>query len=398
MKRAPILLLLLTACGGEPSSPAPPSPPPIVFDMEINVPAGAEVHTCQFVQMPDDGDEIFVTGGEYDTTAGTHHFLMFRTAPDMPPQPLNQPVDCYEGDGAMQYERGYVTGGQLEHEAAEFPLGLGLPFEPGAILLMQSHVVNASAEPVDAHVHVELNTVDGAYIQHRVGTFRFYNPFIYVPAGDSATASMRCHIHQPVKLISGGAHMHARGVDYRAYIDHAGSPSAADPFYTTTDWQHPPNFLGIVDLEAGSTIRFQCDYQNSSDGPVVQGLSALDNEMCMFSGFYYPAQDEDEEDCVSMDMHGTGDRSCAQTNSCISLCDPSEEPRFDEGTAEVGACFQKCIVDSCPNVTEALFPQLTCTAENCSDECVAYGAVCTACVAKHCKPQLDACQALACEP
>ncbi len=387
----------LAGCDDTPEEEVPLYGPTISFDMQFPVAAGAEVHICQFVRMPQTGDEIFVSGGDYDTSTGTHHFLVFRTAPDMPEQPLGEPVDCYEGDGVMQYERGFVTGGQLEHESEDFPLGLGLPFESGAVLLMQMHVVNASAAEIDASVHLDLRTIVKERVRERVGTFRFYDPFIYVPAGAGSTAAMRCPISHDVTLLSGGAHMHARGVDYRAYADLAGAPPAVEPFYTTTDWQHPPYWIGAMELPAGSNIRFECDYENASDVPIVQGLSALDDEMCMFSGFYFPALEDDDEDCVEMDQHGTGDRSCAQTTSCIQVCDPSEVPHFTEGRADVGPCFQQCIVDSCPNVTGALFPQLLCSADHCADECVEYGATCSACVFDHCKAELDICQALACD-
>ncbi len=386
------LSLALAGCGEDPVD-APNDT--IVFDMVVNVGPGEEVHACQFVKMPEGGGELFVSGGEYDTTAGTHHFLVFRTDPEMPAPALNEPVDCYEGDGAMRWERGYVTGGQLEHEAADFPAGLALPFEPGAILLMQSHVVNPSPEPIDAKVHVELRTIPPSEVQARVGTFRFYDPFIHVPAGGAGTASMRCHIHHPVNLLSAGSHMHSRGIEYRAYADGPGAAASA-PFFSTTDWQHPEPWTGLMTLPAGSALRFECDYQNTSDFDVVQGPSAVDDEMCMLSGFYYPAQDAHEEDCASMDMHGTGTRSCAQTTSCLSLCDPAEAPRFDERSAEVGPCFQRCIVDSCPNVTEKLFPQLLCTKDRCAEACEAYDAACSACVVEHCKAELDACQALSC--
>ena len=97
-----------------------------------------------------------------------------------------------------------------------------------------------------------------------------------------------------------------------------------------------------------------------------------------------------------MDSHGTGDRTCAQTNSCIQLCDPADLPRFSEGSAEVGGCFQACIAESCPNATGALFPQLLCTQEHCAGACATFGAACSACVLDHCKAELDVCQALAC--
>jgi hypothetical protein len=386
--------LAVTACGGGESSS--PDLAPITFDMSVHVPVAAELHTCEFVKMPERGGQIFVSGGDYTTTEGTHHFLLFRTSPGAKDLPLNKTVDCYEGDGLMQYERGYVTGGQDRSESAQFPPGLGLPFESGEILLFEGHFLNTSSRAVEAHVHVELDTVAASEVDYRVGTFRFYDPFIYLAPEAKARAAMRCHIHHDVTLLSAASHMHERGVGYRAYADIAGQSMASTPFYTTNDWQHPVPFEKPFRLPAGSALRYQCDYVNPSPFSVIQGLSATTNEMCMLSGFYYPEQDAAEEACTSMDMNGTGTRSCAQTLSCLSLCPPSDAPDFSPGHADVGPCFQQCIVDSCPNVTETLFPELECTEAKCKEACVKYDATCSQCIEVNCKAELDACSALPC--
>ena len=339
-------------CGSDSTSPVELAP--IAYDMNATVPPGAELYKCKLVKMPDRGGEIFVSGGNYTASEGTHHFLLFRTSKGAEGLPLDKTVDCYEGNGVMQYERGYVTGGTERSESAEFPPGLGLPFESGEILLFEGHFLNTSTQAEEAKIHVELDTVVASEIDYRVGTFRFYDPFIYLPPDAKAKAQMRCHIHHDVTLLSAGSHMHMRGVDYHAYADIAGQPPATTPFYTTHDWQHPVNYENPFALPAGSALRYQCDYVNPSPFVVIQGLSATTNEMCMLSGFYYPQQDAAEDECTSMDMHGTGTRSCAETTSCLSLCPPSDAPDFTPGNAAVGPCFQQCIVDSCPNVTETL--------------------------------------------
>lgn len=370
---------------------------PIVFTMNATVPASGELYQCQLVRMPSTPGDIFVGGGGYETTVGTHHFLLFRTSlTDPGSMPLDTPIDCFEGDGVMKYERGYVSGGQLTQETADFPAGLALPFHAGDILLMQAHFLNSGAKEVAANVRVELHPVPAASVTSHVGTFRFYDPYIYVAPRSAGTAGMRCHLHNDVTLITAGSHMHKRGVEYKAFADKVGEPTATEPFFTTTDWQHPPYFKGPLALAKGSDIRFECRYQNDSDSTFIQGLSAETNEMCMFSAFYAPAQDDDEDNCVTMDEHGTGAASCAQTSSCLELCPAGSRPDFSKGSAEVGECWQQCIAASCPNVTEVLFPQLTCMQDKCPTECASAGGACTACAIANCKPQVDACQVIAC--
>lgn len=370
---------------------------PIVFTMNAMVPANGELYQCQLVRLPSTPGDIFVGGGAYETSVGTHHLLLFRTSLTTPgPMPLDTPIDCFEGDGVMKYERGYVSGGQLPKETADFPAGLALPFHGGDILLMQAHFLNAGPRDVTSNVRVELHPVAAASVTSHVGTFRFYDPYIYVAPRSTATASMRCHLHDDVTLITAGSHMHKRGVEYKAFADKSGEPTATEPFYTTTDWQHPPYFKGPLTLPKGSDIRFECHYRNDSDSTFIQGLSAETNEMCMFSAFYAPAKDDDEDNCVTMDAHGTGAASCAQTSSCLELCPAGDRPDFSQGSAAVGPCWQQCIAVSCPNVTETLFPQLTCMNDKCKAECASAGAACTACAISQCKSEVDACQARSC--
>ena len=388
----------LAGCSSESTPELPPDtgPSAITFDLRTPVDPQAEAYLCELVKMPDAAGEIFVSGGSYTTTPGTHHFLLFRTSDVDPSIPLGTPIDCFEGQGVMRFERGFVTGGQSRADNADFPDGVALAFAPGEVLLFQAHVLNPGASKLDASVHVEMKQVDASKVAQRVGTFRFYDPFIFVPAHGKSTARMRCPVQKDVTLVSAGSHMHRRGVAYRAFLDLPNGRADA-PFFTTNDWQNPVYYHGPLTAPAGAHVRFECDYDSQDPTDVVQGLSADANEMCMFSAFYYPQLGADDDACVAMDEHGSGGRSCAQTLSCIQTCPRSDAPVFGDGKADVGPCFQKCIVDSCANATGALFPELSCAQHNCADACASYGPACTSCVMTKCARELDACQALACD-
>jgi hypothetical protein len=220
---------------------------------------------------------------------------------------------------------------------------------------------------------------------------RFYDPFIHVPARGKATAKMSCTIKKDITLLSAAAHMHARGTAFRAYLG-----TAEAPFYTTGDGLHPTFFVGWQPIQKGTTVRFECDFENKDDHDVTQGLSATANEMCMLSGFYFPAMDPKDEICEDMHAHGTGTVSCKDTTSCLEACPVGERPNFASGDPRVGTCWQKCVTSSCPNVTKALFPQLTCTEQKCAAECAEMGEPCRNCVIEKCTRELGICQRLAC--
>jgi hypothetical protein len=391
-----LFLACASGCGDEPSRDPGEA---VRFSLAADLAPGQEGYLCRYVQMPKSADpEIFVRGGSHDLSEGGHHYLVYRTKVTEWKDGMDRVVPCGEHEMVMTTATTYVTGGQTPHENADFPAGIAMSFAPGEILLLQAHFLNAGSAPKKAHVDVTLRTTAASAVAERAGVLRFYDPFITIPPRGKSRATMRCTIKRDVTLLSAAAHMHRRGTAYAAYVDPPNGPPSAEPFYTTKDGMHPTFFLGSMKIPAGSKIRFACDYESDEDRLVTQGPSAERDEMCMFNAFYYPAMSPGDESCEDMDEHGTGDQSCAATTSCLEQCPASDRPDFASGSAYVGACWQQCITRSCPNVTGALFPQLTCTAAKCTAECAEMGETCRACVRERCVREVSACQRLACGP
>ena len=373
-------LVFLLGC----SSESPPPADTVSFRLEAQVAPGEEGQFCRFVRMPD--SPLFVRGGRHELSDGTHHYLVYRTRDLVWRDGMEDVVRCDEHDTTTT---AYVTGGQTPREDADFPADAGLPFRAGEILLLQAHFLNAASTPRTMTVDVTLRTAPR--VDHEAGVLRFYDPFIHVPARGRATTKMACTIKKDITLLSAAAHMHRRGIAFRAYLG-----NAATPFYTTADGLHPTTFVGWQPIQRGTTLRFECDYQNDGDRTVTQGLSATRDEMCMLSGFYFPAMDPQDEICEDMHDHGTGQLSCKDTTACLEVCPAEERPAFPN--PRVGECWQRCVTSSCPNVTKALFPQLTCTDQKCRAECAKMGDPCRACVVEKCTRELGICQRLACDP
>ena len=257
------------------------------------------------------------------------------------------------------------------------PAGVGLELPPGSVLLMQTHYLNATMGTLDSHAEVTFTLSDGKDITQHAGVFFFYDPFIDVPPNaDSARAQMRCLIPSDVTLLSGVSHYHRRGNDYAAYLDPPSAPLADTPFYTSTSWDNPVPLSTSMPIAAGTRLRFSCDYDNSG-GPseYFQGPSAQNNEMCIFSGAYYPALTNDDDLCkTSPDMFGTGQSTCNDMLTCVHACPAGTQPTdLGGGNAAVDPCWQKCFVQSCPGSSGKLLALSACTAAHCVTECARLG-------------------------
>ncbi len=370
----PALLLAvpLVACSSKsspPSAGAPAGPLPqgaTTFTMSQSVAASSEAFRCQYVAMPP-GDG-FVVGGENQFTAGSHHLVVYSTDLTAIPPDHADVEDCYEGDRSMMtHIRGVMYAATDANGGIQMPPGVGIPYKSGAILLFQNHFLNAGGQPVQATSQVYLATQSSGVAQNADVLF-YYDPYIEVPAGARASASMRCPIPKDITLVAFGSHYHSRGVSFRAYVDPPSGDPASTPFYTSTNWASPTIVTGqSLSVPAGSHLRYYCDYDNTQGNQeYIQGESATNNEMCMFIGLYYPAMTEVDDYCENGDEVGTGTTSCVDTLDCLAACPSGGDLSENNGYS---ACTQRCMVQSCPGAAAPLSTVGACIQQKCAGPC-----------------------------
>jgi hypothetical protein len=369
------------------------------FEMQADVPAGGEMFKCQFVTLPD--APAYMVAGQHSYKPGSHHLLMYTTDLTSIPAGGDQLQDCYEGTNntIMSHIRGVLYGGQTPTGSEQMPPGVGMRTTANQVLLFQTHYLNAGATTLHATVDVDLTLDEGSDITTNAGILFFYDPFIDVPPGATAKASMRCLIPNDITLISGVSHYHARGNGYGAYLDPAVDQLATTPFYTTTSWSSPNALTTNMAIKAGSRIRFECDYDNTTGTQeYVQGPSAATNEMCMFIGTYYPDMGQITDLCGSgPDMFGTGTATCSATMTCLQSCPPSGSSGSSGSPIDVSPCAQKCFVQSCPKASTTLLPFVQCVQNKCSTQCNGTSsATCQSCVTTNCPNETSACLSATC--
>jgi hypothetical protein len=389
------LLSALAACSSSPSKPASSVAGNVHFTMNVSLAPGSEIFRCQFVNMP--VGEAFVVAAAHHYTPGSHHLLLYRTDLATIPQGGDQVQDCYEGLGGsiMSHVRGTLYGSQVPDASFTMPAGVAYHVNSQEVLLLQAHYLNASGNQVQASIDVGLTTItDASKVTYRAGNLFYYDPFIDVPPNGTAKAGARCTLTNDLTLVNVFPHFHARGIGYQAYLDLPGQAPASVPFYVSTDWEHPVAFTGQpMKLSAGTAVRFYCDYQNSGTNEYFQGPSAANNEMCMFTGLYYPEVDSNFELCRgSFDQFGVGNQTCGQSSACVQQC-PVAGNNPQQGI--VSDCWQKCIVSSCPTASQPLFAQLRCIGSKCPT-CATGGSDCQQCALTNCSTEINACLSHTC--
>jgi hypothetical protein len=341
----PSLLLTLPAlagCGGEDTGSNPPSnttpellaPPPegqgYQYKMVTHLGAGVEAEHCMFVKAPAEG--MIVNRDEVRYSKGSHHFLLYQTDYDQIPTQKEDGTkvdtsgvfDCSDGATNGWKIKRLVGGSQNASGTSmlSFPPDVGVKVPPGAVLLMNTHYVNASTEALDPEVRINLWTIPEAQMKQEGDLLFMYNAFIHVPANGEGKAHMRCNVFKDITIQNVQSHMHRRGVDYAAMV------TGQDPFYTNTKWEGVPvkDFGQGLQVKAGSQLEYWCDYKNAEAREVYQGPRSTD-EMCMLIGSYYPADPATANCMISPDQPGTGNigaewigngkATCKDTFACV---------------------------------------------------------------------------------
>jgi hypothetical protein len=386
------------------SGPLPQGP--TTFTMQDDVAASSEAFRCQYVTMPP-GDG-FVVGGKNEFTPGSHHVVVYSTDLTSIPGEHAGIEDCYEGAGSMMtHIRGVVYAATDAKAGIDMPSGVGIPYKGGAVLLFQNHFLNAGGQAMHTQSQVYLETAKAGVTQNADVLF-YYDPYVDVPVGTRAKASMRCPVPKDVTLVAFGSHYHSRGVGFQAFVDPPNGPPATTPFYTSTNWASPTIVTNqSLAVPGGSHIRYYCDFDNTQGTQeYVQGESATNNEMCMFIALYYPAMTAADDYCDAGDEVGTGTASCVDTLNCLAACPPAGDTSQTNGYSP---CTQKCVVESCPGSAGPLGTVKACIQQNCAAACGLSGAdagaasdggvsdACRTCVTNSCASEYLACGSAPCE-
>jgi len=246
---------------------------------EFTVPAGSEIYKCQNFADPFPG-AAEVQGFESHMSAGSHHMLLFYYNSN--------------ADGALEDCSGLEFhptpyGAQTPDSEVDYPEGIAALIPANQGLRMQAHYLNTTDQDITAHVEVRFHlAVDGTVTAH-AGMVFMNNAAIYLqPSGSPQTVTKKCSVPSNIHLIYANSHMHQHGTNFQAVETGGGTE-----LYQTTNWDDPPlsALSPPIDLNAGDEIQWTCTYLNNTGQIITFGESAATNEMCIFTGQYYPAPD-----------------------------------------------------------------------------------------------------------
>lgn len=277
------------------------------------VAAGEEVQNCYFLRVPGEvgGPSVFVNRIHMRQNPGTHHGNVFRvksvvglgTEADVAAGKVEN-GECWKGPNWADWP---VVINSQESSVGEdvdwtLPAGVAHRFEPGELLMVQSHYVNATtqASPGNGKLLINFHTQAEADVEHELGTLFTTNQNIRVCPGDSGVEfSQFCNFArgQAVHVVAANGHFHSRGTNFTISPYDSVTGEAGPQFYESTRWDDPPMSTDLdVTIPVDGGVSWTCTYAapesacGNPDDSCCFGFGGKveTTEHCNIFVYYYP--------------------------------------------------------------------------------------------------------------
>lgn len=241
---------------------------------------GEEKTTCFHMEVPEDMalTDIEMMQGEFG-----HHAVIVSSNEPLPPGTVE---DCTDETTYAKYKALLIP-------VADPPEGTAFWLEKGTPVVLQSHYVNASDEPILVRDLVGTRKVAKESVTTWMAPFTATALGFEIPVSEELVElSFDCTFDRDVDLLYVGGHMHEWGSSYDIQL--GPSVDALETIYTVDGWI--PDFRDLPPIEiyrddplkitAGTVLRTTCRWENKT-GEALR----FPQEMCVSFGVLAGSQE-----------------------------------------------------------------------------------------------------------
>lgn len=305
-----VIVTTLAACNGgeptggddtvvEPDAPGTIEPPARGFQIvskDITIMPGQEITYCYYFRTPNT-ETMAVNKWKSVMTDGSHHMIMFTTGTtDLMPPGTVSASNCGFGasNGANAPAWSYSAQNVLNEVTLPTDDGTGKPLAqeiaPNTAGFLQMHYLNPSDQPIVVHVTLNAEALPAAAAFTKTAAYVTYNGAIRIPAMTNGyTETKTCTTPTGSRFWLMSTHAHKQAVKTTVKNGAATSTNIA---FDSTDWEHPgaQTWMAAPFYSFDNNqLTFSCTYNNPTNRIIQSGDSAATDEMCMASGYYFPA-------------------------------------------------------------------------------------------------------------
>jgi hypothetical protein len=247
---------------------------------------GADVTWCTYVKNPFDREVDVVQSRGYQSKFGHHALLMEVPGAE---DRLGQSHECTDRD--MTNAR-YLAGGSDGVGEFKIPEGVAFRIRPASVLMVQTHWINPSSDPVDGQTvfNIGAHPPDGK--RQSAQLFAAFTSQVEVGPRAKGHASTECVIQSDIQFFTIGGHAHEWGTHVRLTIKRGGANEVLYDQPWEPHFQADPPLLSYeatkpLVLRKGDVLRVDCDYANTTNDEL-----RFPREMCVGMGFYFPGDSD----------------------------------------------------------------------------------------------------------
>ena len=266
----------------------------ILTPPDYEIPPYADKQTCWYTTYT--GEDIAIVGGSFrQSDKFGHHVILMKTRLDEDDAPDGTVEDCSE-TGDMTDMDPFVLPSNVEKLGLthlELPEGMGNKLKSGQRILVQSHHVNYTGDPILVNDRIELETASVEGIDNFVAPLAHTSTNLNIESG-TQTREITCTFEEDHNFLYLLGHMHEWGTSIS--IDYNKEDGTVERLYDIPEWDVlyrdlPPiiNFgpdteYGSLQVKAGESFTTICNWDNDTDE-----ILHFPHEMCVATALVYPA-------------------------------------------------------------------------------------------------------------
>lgn len=273
--------------------PAPGADDVLWYTPEVVIQPGEDVMYCLFGTYT--GDDIGIHA--FDTYQGEigHHIVLMGTSASELDYPDDTVIDCTATNSLPMADLEPLilpTGGSVGVGGTTLPEGYAVKLRHGQRWVIQGHWLNTSTEPQRVKDVAVMNTLPvDAVAEWAAPLVMNHQGFELLPQQETHI-SFDCTFEHDYNVLYFLGHMHEYGTYFS--LEQLGDGEPASIYETAWDASYrdlpPVNAYGVGEffLAAGTTMRTQCTWNNTTDNTIV-----FPHEMCDAVAMVYPALTSD---------------------------------------------------------------------------------------------------------
>jgi hypothetical protein len=278
-----------------------PAPPARGFQMkspDITIKAGQEITYCWYFKTPNT-EAYTIKRWVSHMSSGSHHMIVFFTNSLSQPEGTVSSSSCGFGGGTNGLGA-WVYAAQNEDADMMLPSDdgngqpIGMDVPPAQAGFIQMHYLNTTDEDIVVHVTLNGEAYDAGVATTKTAAYVTYNGNISIPAmsqpptaGTIATNTCNIPATSKVWLVSTHSHKQAIHTEVRD-----GAASSTNVVFESDQWEHPGAKAWMTSpfyqFSTGK-LTYECQYKNDTNRTITDGDSAQTDEMCMATGYIFPA-------------------------------------------------------------------------------------------------------------